>query len=143
MSIENLNVDKVGLRDGFQKPDGARDLAFTVSIQGTIDALFVLSTNQKGEPVYGLRADTLIGNEELPPELAGVIDTGKMTVGVGVQEVGKSTWANGESGSLHMPDGVHNLSLYIPNTATLNPGSYVRVWVKAGDQLVPGPVVPY
>ena len=66
-----------------------------------------------------------------------------MTVGMGVVEAGKPGFANGESGSLHLPDGLHNLSLYIPNTATLNPGSYVRVWVKAGDQLVPGPIAPY
>ena len=143
VSPENLNVDKVGLRDGYQKPDGARDLAFTASIQGTVDALFVISTNQKGEPVYGLRADSLIGNEEIPTELGGVIDTGRMTVGIAAVEVGKTVFVNGESGSIHLPDGLHNLTLYIPNTATLNPGSFVRVWVKAGDQLVPGPITPY
>lgn len=143
VSAENLNVDKVGLRDGYQRPDGNRDLAFTATIHGPIDAIFMVSTNQKGEPSYGLRADTLVGNEEIPPELGGVIDTGKMTVGIGVTEAGGARFVNGDNGSIHLGDGVHTLSLYIPNTATLQGGSYVRMYVKAGGVLIPGPVTPY
>ncbi len=143
VSAENLNVDKVGLRDGYQRPDGNRDLAFTTTIQGPIDALFVVSTNQKGEPGYGLRADTLVGSEEIPPELGGVIDTGKMTVGIGVTEPGGARFLNGDNGAIHLGDGIHSLSLYIPNTATLQAGSFVRMYVKAGGVLVPGPITPY
>ena len=143
VSIENLNVDKVGLRDGFMKPDGARDLAFTVTIDGPFESLFVISTNAKGEPGYGLRADTLVGNEEVPVELGGVIDTGKMTVGIGVVEGGR--FINGESGSAHGGAGLHALTLYVPNTATLQPGSFVRLYLRApgSSALLPGPVVPY
>jgi hypothetical protein len=143
VSNENLNVDKVGLRDGFMKPDGARDLAFTVTIDGPFDSVFVVSTNAKGEPTYGLRADTLVGNEEVPNELGGVIDTGKMTVGVGVVEAGR--FINGESGSAHGGPGLHTLTLYIPNTATLQPGSFVRLYLRApgSSALLPGPIVPY
>ena len=143
ISNENLNVDKVGMRDGFMKPDGARDLAFTTTIDGPFEALFVVSTNAKGEPGYGLRADTLVANEEIPLELGGVIDTGKMTMGIGVVEGGK--FINGESGSAHGGPGVHNLTLYIPNTATLQAGSFVRLYVRAAGStaLIPGPVTPY
>ncbi|MDB4945186.1 MAG: hypothetical protein JWP97_4720 [Labilithrix sp.] len=143
VSAQNLNVDRVGLRDGYQKADGARDLVFELSLTGTVDALFVISTNAKGEPVYGLRADTLVGNEEIPTELGGVIDTGKMTVGIGVADARTSAFVNNEVGGLHLPDGRHDLVLYMPNTATLNPGSNVRVYVKAGDVLYPGPITPY
>jgi hypothetical protein len=143
VSNENLNVDRVGLRDGYQRPDGNRDLAFTAQIQGPVEALFVVSTNQKGEPGYGLRADTLIAHEEIPPELGGVIDTGKMTIGIGVTESGNPRFINGDNGSVHLGDGVHNLTLYIPNTATLHAGSFVRLYVKAGGALVPGPITPY
>lgn len=142
VSNENLNVDKVGLRDGFMKPDGNRDLAFTASIDGPFEALFVVSTSAKGEPSYGLRADTLSGKEEIPTELGGVIDTGKMTVGVGVVEGGK--FINGESGSVHAGSGLHTLTLYVPNTATLQAGSFVRLYVRVpGGALVRGPVTPY
>ena len=143
VSNENLNVDKVGMRDGFMKPDGARDLAFTVTIDGPFESLFVVSTNAKGEPSYGLRSDTLTGHEDIPVELGGVIDTGKMTVGIGVVEGGK--FINGESGSAHGGPGLHNLTLYIPNTATLPGGSFVRIYVRApgSTALIPGPVTPY
>ncbi len=143
VSPENLNVDKVGMRDGFMKPDGARDLAFTVTIDGPFESLFVLSVNAKGDPSYGLRADTLTGNEDIPTELGGVIDTGKMTVGIGVVESGK--FINGESGSAHGGPGLHNLTLYIPNTATLQGGSLVRIYVRApgSTALIPGPITPY
>ena len=143
VSAENLAVDKVGLRDGYQRPDGNRDLAFTATIQGPVDAIFIVSTNQKGEPGYGLRADTLVGNEEIPPELGGVIDTGKMTVGIGITEPGGARFINGDNGSIHLGDGIHSLALYIPNTATLRGGSYVRMYVKAGGVLIPGPITPY
>lgn len=142
VSNENLNVDKVGLRDGFLKPDGNRDLAFTASIDGPFEALFIVSANAKGEPGYGLRADTLTGSEEIPTELGGVIDTGKMTVGIGVVEGGK--FINGESGSAHGGSGIHNLTCYVPNTATLKAGSFVRLYVRTpGGALLPGPVTPY
>lgn len=143
VSPENLAVDRVGLRDGYQKPDGNRDLAFTATIQGPVDAIFIVSTNQKGDPGYGLRADTLIGSEEIPAELGGVIDTGKMTVGIGIAAPNSGRFMNEDNGSIHLGDGVHVLSLYVPNTATLQAGSYVRMYVKAGGVLVAGPITPY
>ena len=143
VSPENLTVDKVGLRgDALNRPDGNRDLAFTATIDGPYEAIFVVSTNKKGEPSYGLRADTLVGTEEIPSELGGIIDTNKMTVGIGVVEGGK--FVNGESGSAHGGLGVHNLTLYVPNTATMPGGSFVRMYLKlAGGDLLPGPVTPY
>ena len=125
------------------KPDGNRDLAFNASIDGPFEALFVVSTNAKGEPGYGLRADTLTGGSEIPTELGGVIDTGKMTVGIGVVENGK--FINGESGSAIASPGLHNLTLYVPNSATLRPGSFVRLYVRApgASALLPGPIAPY
>jgi hypothetical protein len=142
VSNENLNVDKVGLRDGFMKPDGNRDLAFTMTVDGPFDAVFVISVSPKGEPVYGLRADTLSPTQELPPELGGIIDTGKMTIGIGIVEGGR--FINGESGAVHAGPGMHNLTLYMANTATLNAGANVRAYVRVeGGPLVPGPIALY
>jgi hypothetical protein len=65
-----------------------------------------------------------------------------MTVGIGVVEGGK--FINGESGSAHGGPGMHSLAFYVPNTATLQPGSFVRLYVRApGGTLVRGPVTPY
>jgi len=143
VSAENLAVDRVGLRDGYQQPDGNRDLAFSATIQGPVDAIFIVSTSQKGEPGYGLRADTLVGSEEIPAVLGGVIDTGKMTVGIGITAPNSGRFLNGENGSIHLGEGTHVLSLYVANTATLKGGSFVRMYVKAGGALVPGPITPY
>src|SRR5438876_252338 len=49
-NTENLRVDKVGMRDGALSPDGSMDLVFTATINGPFDAVFIYSTNDKGEP---------------------------------------------------------------------------------------------
>jgi hypothetical protein len=142
VSNENLNVDQVGMHDGAIRPDGNRDHAFTATIDGPIDALFLVETNQKGEPVYGYRADSMIGGETLPRELGGVIDTGKMTTGVGAVEGGK--FVNADNGSVKLGPGHHVLTLYSPNTNLLAAGDFVRLYVTTpGGSLVAGPVAPY
>lgn len=128
---ENLNVDKVGMRDGSLRPDGNRDHAFSATIDGPFDALFIVETNAKGEPVYGYRADTLVGGQDLPQDLGGVIDTGNMTVGIGVVENGR--FLNGESGEVNAGRGLHDLTLYSPNTAALQAGDFVRLYVRGSN----------
>lgn len=129
VSNENLRVDKVGMRDGMFRADGNLDLAFTATIEGAFDAVFVYSTNAKGEPVYGLRADTLSRGEEVPTELGSVVDTGKMTVGVGVFENGRMV--NQDSGRAQLEGGTHAVTLYTPNPGMLKAGDYLRLWVRA------------
>lgn len=129
VSNENLRVDKVGIRDGTYKADGTLDLAFTATVEGPFEAVFVYSCNEKGEPVYGLRADTLTRGEEVPPELGSVVDTGKMTYGVGVFENGRLV--NQESGRVQVQGGTHALTLYTPNPGMLKAGDHLRLWVKA------------
>ena len=131
VSNENLNVDKVGMRDGALKPDGNRDHAFTATIDGPFDALFIVEVNQKGEPIYGYRADTLVGTTDLPQELGGVIDTGSMTVGMGIVENGR--FVNDENGGVTLVKGLHNITLYAPNTAHLQAGDFVRLYVRGSN----------
>ncbi len=142
VSNENLRVDKVGIRDGVYKADGTLDLAFTATVEGPFEAVFVYSCNAKGEPIYGLRADTLTRGEEIPPELGSVVDTGKMTYGVGVFENGRLV--NQESGRVQLESGTHALTLYTPNPGMLKAGDHVRLWVKAPNgALVASPVALY
>jgi hypothetical protein len=141
LSNENLNVDKVGMQDGLFRPDGNRDHAFDATVEGPFDALFIVSCDAKGVPVYGFRADTLIGNEEVPAALGSVIDTGKMTLPIGVVENGK--FANSDSGSVIVSGGTHRLKLYVPNSAALRPGMHVRLYARSMGAIAPGPFFEY
>src|SRR5262245_35504536 len=115
VDIENLNVDKIAMRDGGIRPDGNRDLVFGATVEGPADALYLVTVNEKGEPHYGFRADTIVGHEELPSELGSVVDVGRLTVWIAVVENGR--FINGEGGTLgNLPEGAHQLKLYVPNT---------------------------
>ena len=143
VDIENLNVDKIAMRDGGITPDGNRDLVFRATVDGPADALYIVTTDDKGEPHYGFRADTIIGHEELPSELGSVVDVGRLTVWIAVVEDGK--FINGEGGTLgNLPPGTHQLKLYVPNTGNLRPGSHLRLYARAPNGgLAKGPVIPY
>ena len=131
------------MRDGSVVPDGNRDLAFTATVEGPIDALYLVTCDEQGLPHYGFRADTIAGHEELPGELGGVVDVGRLTVWIGVVENNK--WNNADRGALStISAGPHSLKLYVPNTGNLLPGSHLRLYARApGGALVAGPVVAY
>ncbi|MBX3204168.1 MAG: hypothetical protein KF764_03815 [Labilithrix sp.] len=140
---ENLNVDKIAMRDGGIRPDGNRDLVFRATVEGPADALYIVTTSDKGEPHYGFRADTISGHEELPSELGSVVDVGRLTVWIAVVEDGK--FINTEGGALgNLSPGPHQLKLYVPNTGNLRPGSHLRLYARAPNGgLAKGPVIPY
>ncbi len=140
---ENLNVDKIAMRDGGIRPDGNRDLVFRTTVEGPADAIYLVNVTEKGEPQYGFRADTIIGHEELPTELGSVVDVGRLTVWVAVVEDGK--FINGDGGTLgYLPPGAHQLKLYVPNPGNLQAGSFVRLYARAPNGgLVGGPIVRY
>jgi hypothetical protein len=143
VDIENLNVDKIAMRDGGIRPDGNRDLVFRTTIDGPADALYIVSVSDKGVPQYGFRADTVAGHEELPRELGSVVDVGRLTVWIAVVEDGK--FINAESGALGtLSAGTHQLKLYVPNTGNLTPGSRLCLYARTpSGALVKGPVAPY
>ncbi len=143
IDIENLNVDKIAMRDGGIRPDGNRDLVFRATVEGPADALYIVTVNEKGEPHYGFRADTIIGHEELPSELGSVVDVGRLTVWIAVVENGH--FINGEGGTLGaLSAGPHQLKLYVPNPGNLRPGSHLRLYLRAPNGgVAQGPVVLY
>lgn len=142
---ENLNVDKISMKEGVINPDGNRDLVFTATVEGPADAIYIVTTDEKGAPVHGFRADTIGGGEELPQELAaaGQVDIGKLTVWIAVVE--NNHFINDDGGKLgRLAPGPHALKMYVPNTGTLRPGSHLRLYARApGGAIVGGPVVPY
>lgn len=152
---ENLLVDKIAMKDGIIRGDGNRDLVFTATVEGPADALYLISVSEKGEPVHGFRADTIVGHEEIPAELGSVVDVGRLTVWIAVVEDDK--FINDDGGTLGLlPPGTHHLKLYVPNTGNLRDGSYLRLYARVprvksgkdlldatGGMLVPGPIVRY
>lgn len=143
VDVENLNVDKISMRDGGIRPDGNRDLVFRATVEGPADALYLVTVSDKGVPHYGFRADTVAGHEELPSELGNVVDVGRLTVWIAVVEAGK--FINSESGGLgDLPVGSHQLKLYVPNTGNLSPGSHLCLYARSPNgALAKGPVVSY
>ena len=143
VDIENLNVDKIAMRDVGIRPDGNRDLVFRATVEGPADALYIVTTSDKGDPHYGFRADTIAGHEELPSELGNVVDVGRLTVWIAVVENGR--FINTDGGALgSLPPGPHQLKLYVPNTGNLQPGSHLRLYARAPNGgLAKGPVIPY
>ncbi len=140
---ENLMVDRIAMRDGGLNPDGNRDHVFRATVEGPADALFLITTSEKGDPIYGFRADTIVGHEELPSELGSVVDVGRLTVWIAVVEGGK--FINAEGGTLgNLPAGTHQLKLYVPNTGNLTPGHSLRLFARAPNGgLAAGPIVRY
>ncbi len=131
------------MRDGALRADGNRDLVFRATVDGPVDALFLVTTSDRGQPSYGFRADTIVGHEELPAELGSVIDVGRLTVWIAVVEDGK--FINSENGTLGLlGPGRHDLKLYVPNPGNLMPPSYLRLYARApGGVLAASPVIPY
>jgi hypothetical protein len=141
---ENLNVDKISMKDGNIHSDGNRDHVFTATVEGPVDALYLVTVDDKGAPIHGFRADTVSGHVELPQELAaaGQVDVGRMTVWIAVVE--NNRFINEESGSVKLAAGPHVLRLYVPNTGTLRPNSHLRLYGRAPNgAIVGGPTVPY
>ena len=142
---ENLNVDKISMRDGSINPDGNRDLVFTATVHGPANALYLVTVDEKGAPIHGFRSDTIAGHEELPQELAaaGQVDVGRLTVWMAIVENGH--FINADNGGLgELPPGPHELKMYVPNTGTLRPGHHLRLYARAPNgAIVGGPVVPY
>jgi hypothetical protein len=141
---ENLNVDKISMKDGNIHADGNRDHVFTATVEGPMDALFIVTVDEKGAPIHGFRADTVSGHAELPQELsaAGQVDVGRLTVWIAVVENNK--FINEDSGRVDLAAGPHVLKLYVPNTGTLRPNSHLRLYGRAPNgAIVGGPTVPY
>lgn len=142
VSPENLNVDRIAMREGVAVPDGNRDLVFTTTLEGPFDALYLGTCTAKGETLHSFLADTVIGREEIPAELGTVVDVGSMTEWIAVSENGK--FLNHENGKIAISEARHTLTLYVPNTGMLRGGTFLRLYGRTPrGALVRGPVVPY
>ncbi|WP_394850783.1 hypothetical protein LZC95_25415 [Pendulispora brunnea] len=137
---DSLRVDKVGGRDAYLYPDGLLDLAFVVDVTGPLAALFLMSTDERGEPDNFFRVNTMIGTEEAPQMFGGTLELGRMSSGLGVMEEGK--WINKANGSVTIPAGQHHLTLYTSNMGGLQSGRHLRVFGVLSDRsVIKGPIL--
>lgn len=130
-SPDSGQVDRVGADDGALRPDGVKDLSFVTQVEGPIAAFFLASVDDQGAPTGQYLADTLVGDQPGPRELAG--RPGGTTSGIAVFEGDKMV--NAKDGSLPvLGAGPHRLTLYVAESATLKPGTKLRVYLQRPDK---------
>jgi hypothetical protein len=134
-------LDKVGEKDGSLKPDGVKDVVFDLEYDGApVTAIFVMTTDAEGTLTSEFDADTLVGEQTIPSEIAGILNQGKTTYALAVFEGDKLL--NGKDGALTaaLPEGRHKLTLHISSKAF--PKAPVKAFVLLPDgTLVKGPMV--
>lgn len=127
-------ADKMGMKDGELKADGKPDASFEVEIDGAAAAFFVYASDAAGEPTGQFQADSLVGTQSMPNELAKKI-AGKNTSGLVVYEGDKRITS--DDGSLkEISGGAHKLTVYVPNSPALAPGKAVRLLLQMPDKTV-------
>lgn len=138
VSPESLKADHAGLADGPALADGAPDVALALGVEGPADAIFVSSTDARGEPNGEQTADTIVGLEALP-ETVGGFALGKHTPTLAVLEGGRLL--NTKEGALRaLPPGKHDLVVYVGKLDGRVPDG-LRVAVRFTDgSVVKGPV---
>jgi hypothetical protein len=138
-SKDSLKVDKIGAKDGDFKPDGKKDVIFTLKVSGAVDAIYIASVDKNGDAAGVFQSDSLTGSDTQPNEFAGSRH-GKTTEGVAVFEGDKLL--NDASGSLKgkIGAGEHTLTLAIANNPKMK--LPIRLWVQMPDHtMVAGPVI--
>lgn len=131
-------VDKVGEKDGNLKPDGVKDVVFDLDFEGAASAFFVMTTDKDGALTSEFDADTVVGDDTIPKELAGVLNAGKHTAGLAVFEGDKLV--NRPNGGITLADGRHKLVLHISSKDY--PKSPVKVFALLPDgTVVRGPLL--
>lgn len=122
LGAKSGQIDKVGAKDGAFTPDGVKDVIFDVELDGPATAIAVQSVDEKGEPNGAFAADTYVGTQPIPPEVASTLKPGKATAGVAIYENDKIV--NKKDGSIApLAAGTHKLSIHI-SAKDLPKGSY-------------------
>lgn len=140
---DSLKVDKIAGNDGNLKPDGRNDAAFDVTLRGPIVALYLFSTNDKGEPDGSWQYDTIVGKQAYPAALKSLVAAGGMTAGMGVFEGDKVL--NRDDGAFELSDTAeHKVSVYFSDIGAFQPGAHFKLVAETADHaLLSSNVVAY
>jgi hypothetical protein len=140
---DSQQVDKIGGNDGNLKPDGFKDAAFDVTLRGPIVALYMFSTNDKGEPDGSWQWDTRVADEAFPSALKSFRPKGGMTGAIGVFEGEKVL--NAANGSFNLPAGSEKkVVVYVADQGAFQAGAHFKLVAEGPDHtIVDGPVLTY
>lgn len=134
-------ADKIGTKDGAFEPDGVADAIYDVDLDGPATALFLVSTDDRGEPNGEATADTLTGADVLPEAISALGGLGKHTGGIAVYEQG--SLKNAPDG--HLPPlsaGRHALVIHVSMKDLPRSGAF-RLFARFTDgSVVKGPLAP-
>jgi hypothetical protein len=132
---ESMKVDKVKNQDGPIASDGKNDAAISLSVEGPIAGLVMLSTDKDGNPFGMQQWDTYVGDEKLPAAAKAPFPTGGTTWQLGVFEDGKPL--NTTSGSLvPLGVGMHKLTLYAGDSGWFTKANHFVIFVERPDHSV-------
>lgn len=132
-------VDKIGSGDGAFKPDGIKDLVFDVEVEGNVSALLVVAVDAGGTPTGEFGADTLVGSQALPAELAANLNLGKNTAGMAVYEGDKLL--NAKDGSVALAEGRHKVTLHVSSKSAPKDAHYMAIAILADRSVVKSAVL--
>jgi hypothetical protein len=140
---DSQQVDKIGGNDGNLKPDGFKDAAFDVTLRGPIIALYLFSTNDKGEPDGSWQWDTRVANEAFPDALKSFRPKGGMTGAVGVFEGDQAL--NAANGGFTLAAGSEKkVVVYVADQGAFQAGAHFKLVAEGPDHaIIDGPVLTY
>jgi hypothetical protein len=135
-------VDRVGRGDNALAPDGLPDQSVTMTVQGPIYQLVIISTDVSGAPAGGDENDTIVGSQPIPAAIGSPFTIGSQTWVLGVYENGRLL--NNPDGSIPLlSSGMHTLTAYFSPGAGFGTRHERIVAVGVDGILALGPVVTF
>ena len=133
-ATDSLKVDKVKSSDGPIETDGSNDGAISLSVDGPVRTLAVMTVDDSGKPTDNQQWDTTVGNKPLPKGFEAPFDTVESTWQLGVFEGG--ALKNAADGTVSLPAGHHDLVLYMSDSGYFTHEHHFRVFVERPDGTV-------
>lgn len=132
---DSMKADKVKDEGGPIGSDGHPDGAISLTVDGPVVGIVLLTVDNDGKPEGGQQWDTYNGDEKVPPSINAPFAVGEPTWQLGVFEGGKLQ--NTAEGSLKpLGDGKHMLTLYAGDSGNFDKSHHLAVYVERPDHSV-------
>jgi hypothetical protein len=132
---DSMKADKVKDEGGPIASDGHNDGAMTLTVDGPISGIVLLTVDASGHPEGGQQWDTYIDDQKVPPSINPPFATGGPTWQLGVFEGGKLM--NAADGSLRpIAAGKHTLTLYAADSGNFTKTQHLAIYVERPDHSV-------